>query len=540
MLKLNSIINRIKKEKPDKGSVDKNTGPSKITVKKIHPAKHQFFGKIISFNIDNFSIEMAATWHWGYKRKLLAIKIDYFPKENFSSKKKKQFISNKISEFINRYGGMFTKISLPISGKETTFRTITMPALNKKDLTSAIGYEVNKQIPFPIEDCNYNFRTVYEITDTKKTLYKIDLQAATKKYIFKRLEPFESQGINISSLYHTNDATGQLLKHLKNYNEHNNYTLLRIGLEETEISFYNGSTLEFSHIFTVSSVILGDKPERTRYEYFAELIANEIQTSLDFYTGQYTSSFNNKIYVYGDHATKTELLDLLNSTGGIKFELFPVAELNFINIIDVKSLDVLVTCLPVLAISTCQVSLANLLPAGDRLARRLARINAYSKYSLALLAFILMVSWGVLRNDINEVRENLMSTNHQIEEFKNSEFFHTYNLIKRQIAYDQSYMDLIKGSPSYLNLNLKELSNLTPLAIELIFLKYQSDLNDGNIYMHGVVESKDIPPEIILAEYIENLIASPFYEDVAIIRHVKKKVRNHFEIEFQIKMQGTV
>ena len=157
-----------------------------------------------------------------------------------------------------------------------------------------------------------------------------------------------------------------------------------------------------------------------------------------------------------------------------------------------------------------------------------------------LLTVALGLSWFMMQNKAKIAEQKLFELNRQVVEFRNSEAFHTYNLVKRQIALDQSYLDQIKASPSYLALNFKELSRLTPEPIKLIYLDYKPDPEDKNIYLHGIVESKDIPPELILAEYAEVLSDSPFYDNVHIVRHVKKTLKDKFQIDFQINMRGVV
>ena len=88
--------------------------------------------------------------------------------------------------------------------------------------------------------------------------------------------------------------------------------------------------------------------------------------------------------------------------------------------------------------------------------------------------------------------------------------------------------------------NLKELSNLTPAQIKLIHFDFRPAEPNKNILIQGVVTSPTIPPEIILAEYTETLASSPLFDNVYIIKHVKKNEKEQFFIEFVINMQGTV
>ncbi|UCD63336.1 MAG: pilus assembly protein PilM [Candidatus Zixiibacteriota bacterium] len=526
-----------KKERP--GSSKEPARPS-FSIQKIHPRQNHYVGTILSFSINDHSVQMAATRHWGKLRRLLDIKKEYFPKDQTTRKARQEVLRRAIAGFISKNGRYGSKIALALSGKETTFRTFLMPEMKRKELKSAIEFEVRKQIPFPIEDCIYGYRPTYRIERDGVAQLKIALHAATKRFVHEQLEPFEALGLKVDIIYHTQDVIGQFLKHLPNFDEEKNYTLLNIGLKSTEISFYKGSTLEFSHATPVSSSMLGIHPEQTKYEFFAELIANEIQTSLDYYAGQYSVTAQEKIYVYGDLAYSDELLDLLNDRSGIELEPMAVQRLIHLTARDEAQADDFPVCLPVLAGSTCQSSLASLLPHDQQTARLDAKYHMYGKLSVAALIALLTLSWMIMRANLGASKHTLAELERQVSEFRNSEAFHTYNLIKREIARDQSYLELTKKAPSYLALNLKELSHLAPAQVRLLYLDYNPEIDDKNFYLHGLVISKDIPPEIILAEFVEDLSASGFYDGVQIVRHVKKLIEDRFEIDFQIRMWGVV
>lgn len=538
MLKLDFL--KWKKKTSGKAGVSKDASKPAFSIEKIHPKSTHPLGTIISFCIDSHSIQMAAVRHWGRSRRLIDIKKEYFPQDTAGKKSRNEIILREISDFISANGGYGTTISLAASGPETTFRTFLMPKLKSSELASAISFEVKKQIPFPYDDCTYDYRTTYSIQRQDSSNYKVALQAATKRFIRELLEPFDSQGFKVSHVYHTQDVIGEFLKQLSDFTDDKSYTLLNIGLKSTEISFYKGASLEFSHATAVSSAMLGTYPEQTRYDYFAESIANEIQTSLDYYAGQYSGSLQEKIYVYGDLAYSHELLDAVNTKSGIELVPLPVSDLKHLSPRKRDQVDIFPVCLPVLAAASCQASLANLLPTEYKQTQVQAKSGIYGKVAVVLLMVALGLSWFMMKNKAGIAEQKLFELNRQVVEFRNSEAFHTYNLVKRQIALDQSYLDQIKESPSYLALNFKELSRLTPEPIKLVYLDYKPDPRDKNIYLHGLVESKDVPPELILAEYVEVLSDSPFYDNVSIVRHVKKTLKDTFQIDFQISMRGVV
>ena len=112
--------------------------------------------------------------------------------------------------------------------------------------------------------------------------------------------------------------------------------------------------------------------------------------------------------------------------------------------------------------------------------------------------------------------------------------------LKREIARNQAFINMTSEDPSYLGLNLKELSRLTPKAVRLYDLDYQSRIEGQNYNLAGIVTTRETPPELILAEFIENLTASPFYENVRVEQQVKKRAESRFELEFSLSMKAII
>ncbi len=529
------------KKQPNQEAPAQAQGAPSAILKQIEPGRDRFLGTVLAFSINDYSIQMAAAKQLGGTPRIYDIRKEYFPRKDFNAEHKTEFLAGKIADFIGEHGGLWTDIRLTVSGKETAFRSFLMPALKKAELDSAIRFEVQKQVPFPAADCIYDYRPIHKIIKQDSSRYKIALQATTKRFIKEQLEPFRVNNLEVSHIYHTLGVIGQLLKDLSDFDSEANYTLLNIGHNSTEISFYRGAALEFFHVSTANSAMLGSGSQQTRYEYFAELIANEIQTSLDYYVGQYSLGSNNQIFVYGDLAYSAELLDLINGRGaaGMRLVPFPVGKLKLITEEELAYSESFPACLPVLAASVCDRSVSDLRPIEDKERLAAVRFHRYARAALAALLIVTAVSWGVYNQRADIAEEKALSVEREIDEFKNSEAFHAYNLLKRQIAIDRSYIEKIKESPSYLNLNLKELSNITPETIRLSNFEFRHG-DDNSLLIQGVVSSSDIPPEVILAEYIEGLSASPFYENVVIARHVKKIVGRRFEIQFDLNLKGII
>jgi hypothetical protein len=250
-------------------------------------------------------------------------------------------------------------------------------------------------------------------------------------------------------------------------------------------------------------------------------LATEIQNSLDYYAGQYSSQFSNQIFVYGDLAYSDELIGKLTDRFGLSFSRFPADMLSFVHRRNLDFEDTLPVCLPVAAAAISDCRLADLLPEEAKASRSARTINRLGWTATVAATALLTTAWLTQIGQVKTANEDLRRLQQEVDKFRASEMFATYNHLKRNIAVSQSFLTKAKESPSYLNLNLKELSRLTPAPVRLQILDYRAGSGERNLNLSGVIHTSDTPPELALAELVENLEGSPFYTDVRVDRNVK-------------------
>lgn len=526
--------------KPD---TENRSGSATVTLPSetpVNPKRCYFIGRSLAFSIGESAIEMAACQHNCVGKCLLDVRKVYIPSSLTDEQKRDQFIASTISDFINDWGGKRSRVTLAIGGHDTACRVFSMPTMKQRDLDAAVSFEVKNQIPFSVDQAVFDHRVTREIEHNGNCRCQVSLFAATRTRVKQCLRPFALAGVEVHAVYHLQDAIGNLLRQLPDFHDNQSYTLMNIGQNQTDISFYRGTTLELWHVSSAGSARLGRSNEDTRFEYFAELLAAEIQNSLDYYTGQYANVFSENILVYGDLSYSDDLLEGLNGQTDFTFLAFPADRLALKTGSGDFDRETLSVSLGSLASAVCDNDLANLLPKEVQQEKRDRKFKNIARVALASLALILIAGWLSMVQETETRKTELDSLNKQIESFQNSEAYHTYHILKRKIARDQSFLDKLTTDPTHFNSLLKELSLLTGKNVKLTNLDFDSKGTDGNLILQGVVTSGDLPPEIILAEYVAGLSASPLYDDVIIVRHVKKKVNNLFKISFVLKLKGLV
>ena len=505
----------------------------------LKPATTFSVGRHLGFAVDENSVQMAAARHNGLAVTLTEVsRVDLSQQTDPNARKRK--IETSIQQFVQRHGGRRAAISISVSGPETALRTSIMPDLGRSQLASAVMYDTKRLLPFPQDECIFDFRPAQRITTESGRRLKISVLAATRRLVKDTLASFDDLGYEVSFLRHSQDVTGQLLSCLPNFSPDSGYALINIQHHGSEIAFYHGTTLEFVHIISIGSSFLGDRNDPTTFEYFAESLASEVQNSLDYYSGQYSTNFANQVYLYGDLSYTDELQSLLSERLGLSFLRFPTERLDFVHKGDASWHADLPLCLPAVAAATNRVKLPNLLPPE----RKQASLNR-SAHRIGIAALLVLMCffgahWYTTQASMRTAREHLNYLQQQVETFRASESFKTYNHLKRSIARSQAYINKAKESPSYLGLNLKELTHMAPSLVKLQTLDYRTDSQNRNMHLTGEIVTEQTPPELTLAEFVENLEASPFYENVEVTRNRKMRIPEGFKLEFLISMKGII
>jgi len=509
-----------------------------VSEKLFPPAKDFYIGRRLAFQIEDRTITLAVASMTGTSSKLLAIEkasIEHFDNADDRSRA----IARTIQRLVTEYGSRRAEISLVYGGKDATYRTFAMPAMGDKELQSAIKFELPKQVPFPLDECFYAYSRQSRVSTNDNERDIIGLQAATRSSIQAILAPFDAMSAPVAKVLFTPLTIAPLLHEFEETDANTGLAVLGLYRDRSEIAFYRGSMLEFHRSGTTGTSLLEGGDDETRLEYFAETLATEVQTSFDFYSGQFGKVLSNKVLVFGDVSSLERLTQLLTRQSSFEFEPFPVDRLHRKHGFSRTDQALLRSSLPVAAAATQQSKLPDLLPEPRKEELQQARLVRRTRSVMAAALIVLAAGWWYMTSIGASMTTEMEHLEGQLDEIKRTDAYTTYQVIRRQIALSQQYVDQAKETPSHFNANLRELSRLTPSNVYLITMDFNPTDGTG-MTLDGTVVSGNIPPEITLAEYVENLTASPFYRDVKIKRHVKRRLKDGFEIDFTIAMAGGI
>lgn len=497
-------------------------------------------GRRITILIDSDRIYLAMGCSRGGKPKLEQLSSVAISEVLQTEEQKREFITQTVRNFVNTYGGSAPRISLLLGGKATTYRTFSLPAMTGAQLQSAIEFEVKKQLPFPIDECYYDYTRQVRTQRGDIKRDTIAVHAATRLTIKELLEPFADLKTRINSIVFAPSVIGQLMAANDQIDPDQTVAIIGIYSDRSEISFFRQGRLEFYRTGNSGIGQTGESDDEIRLLYYAESLAAEIQTSFDYYSGQFGRSLSNQIFIYGNICNPERLTEMLSQTSSYECQLLPVDSISRTKAARVLSETDLRSCLTVAAAATSTVEYPSLLPHQQKKVFKQCQWKSRARLSLGIVSVALALSWLHIDQSSHLQQEQLQQLNQQLSHLQSSEAYVTYQLLKRQIAAGQEYVAQAKETPSHFHFNLKELSVLTPSNIRLQRLLFDPVVIQANMIVDGTIWGSTIPPEITLAEYIESLNASPFYRNVTIKRHAKRKENKVFTIDFSLAMDGGI
>lgn len=178
-------------------------------------------------------------------------KVDFF---SINTEKSINEQANIINQLVKNLKINKKNVNIIIPDSITYNQVLTMPALNEKELISAIKYQADQFIPMPIEETNIDIEIIEEFKNENKIL--ILIVAAEKKLIEKIQTTIELAGLipeSIESELSSNARFFQEMnKKIINQQTKENLLLINFDYNSSSISYFNDEklTLKENHNLT--------------------------------------------------------------------------------------------------------------------------------------------------------------------------------------------------------------------------------------------------------------------------------------------------
>ncbi|MDE2485070.1 MAG: pilus assembly protein PilM [candidate division NC10 bacterium] len=111
-------------------------------------------------------------------------------------KNKPEVLKEKLAQLVNRLPKRPTFVTVGLPRRLVTMRTVSMPAVGEEELKGILEYEVERHIPFPSEEAQYDFQVLERDAENATVL----LAAARKEEIGRYLTFLEEARIKPTAL----------------------------------------------------------------------------------------------------------------------------------------------------------------------------------------------------------------------------------------------------------------------------------------------------------------------------------------------------
>lgn len=269
--------------------------------------------------------------------------------------------SSAIKELAEQY--KLDRVNISVSGQAVATRYVVFPKMQPQELNQSLKFEVQKHIPFDINEVYLDAHILKnDLADSKMLVL---VCAAKKDFINSRLKMLEDLGLRVNVI--DLDCLSIINAFLFNYSDEKESSgtsaLLNVGGKVSNLSILDDKlpslnrdihfggdnfteklqeTLHLDFAQAESAKIKSDPVQAdavsAAIESAASILAAEIRTSFDFYESQNASSVN-KIFLSGAGINITGFKDYLANTLGIGIDIWdPLRKIIFGAEVDAQKL----------------------------------------------------------------------------------------------------------------------------------------------------------------------------------------------------------
>lgn len=426
-------------------------------------------------------------------------------------------------------------VNIFLSLPDGLLRCFYVPFVPKNELEKVVQWEASKVFPFSLENAIFDWKIIDTIVWGGAKKYEIQAAAISRKKLMPVFKYFSEKKFNIDWITFTSLAWEKLFQNPAKNGEANiegNHALVRLAGNGLTILFFQKNNLEFLRESGLEAGSLGGGFEETlRYlegsdgpgtetsiineELDYKIVAQNISDSLDYYHGQFSQRAVEKIYLSFPRKIQDRAIENIGS------------------LIEIETL-------PALSKENTRQAPANLpsnmfAPSGLKLKKNRSDLNLipheymegikekaiFRTVSWIAVIFLLILGGisfyhvydsGIARKSVVSLEDNLDAIT------KSSAYTQVISLTEQERGL-RSQLITFRGGSYKTAAILRALSNLTPEDIRLINLNIYAENEDGlqnknTISLSGFTLPGLEYPEVVLADYINNLKKLQFFENV--------------------------
>lgn len=238
----------------------------------------------IGLDIGSSSVKMIEISSGGDKQTLVALGL-----KNISSGVREPLIES-VRTLADEIKVTTKEASVSVSGPSVIVRFVSMPRMRDDELRSAIKFEAEKYIPFPVSECIVD----YQILRKNERENKLDtlLVAVKRDLILSKIALVEDCGFSVTVVdVDTFAVSNSFVKNFPSTEPNKAAAVLNIGAAFTNISIVREGVLQFAR-----DIAVGVKESTSKT--VTDTLIDEIRLSFSYYENQSGRGID-EIYISG-------------------------------------------------------------------------------------------------------------------------------------------------------------------------------------------------------------------------------------------------
>lgn len=189
--------------------------------------------------------------------------------ENLNEEVKWEALINKVLRDMNCE---LKDINISLSDREFIFRSFDLPMMKKSEIESSLIYEIEKYIPFKLEELRWDYDYVSLPKEKKVNVTFVGVKESSLK---KVEEIFNRLGLAAGVIEPASLSLLRFLKTIKQYSQLKNFALLDFSETEAYLTFFYNDLPVFNRYFLIPSKEEGItlekviEPVHLSFQYFA-------------------------------------------------------------------------------------------------------------------------------------------------------------------------------------------------------------------------------------------------------------------------------
>lgn len=165
-------------------------------------------------------------------------------------------IGEAIQQMVKRFGMRERKVVCSLPGRAVVIRQVSLPAgLKEKEIKVACIGEVERFLPFPLDEMEYDHEVLGEIQTGDTTQLSVLFIAAHKEAVMKRVEAIRYGGLESVEMDVDPFVSLRSVVESGLFEDQDTYTqtilMLDMGASATSVSILSAGSLRFTRIFAI-------------------------------------------------------------------------------------------------------------------------------------------------------------------------------------------------------------------------------------------------------------------------------------------------